>query len=544
MPQLFVLSLLLLLGLAPVCKAALNPAVIKGYKFFDNITRKEIVIRGIDYYPRPNTGVYDRNSVDFFTEDFRDAWERDLPFLKQLGVNAIRLYSVDPNENHDAFMCALNQAGIYAIIELASDCPGCAITRDKVPACYPTDLKLRGQAVMQEFAKYANTLAFSTGNEVNHFAPPGEPEWNGACQKKFVRDMRVFARSCPTMRKVPIGLVAADSDRDENALYYNCQGDAEDPYENAEWFGLNSYLFCNHEAEEYKDAAGMIGLQKSFERYRYSIPAILTEYGCLSLSFDNVTVNGVVYEGQRDFKQTDWLISEPKLRDQFAGGFVFEYSTELRNAIGDSPYPFSSFGGQNYGVGYFEPEDCDDILTPCIFKPLPNYHNLQAAYNQTLNSTMAVTMDSFEVPMDRKKRTKCPSKFMSISYYDWTADKIKDLSCPLSGNDSEFICPANLELLRGHRNSKKYHYHTHFHMPDGILFFGIISAIALTLAYCLMEKEAAAEDTEWRRISSHQVKLYSCQDTGDTSDESTGLLSMPELSDAESKTAYQSIEEP
>jgi pullulanase/glycogen debranching enzyme len=84
--------------------SALAPVEIKGYKFFDSETGREVVVRGIDYYPRPNSGNLNRNSLDLFTEKHRHIWERDIPYLAELGVNAVRLYAVDAMENHDAFM--------------------------------------------------------------------------------------------------------------------------------------------------------------------------------------------------------------------------------------------------------------------------------------------------------------------------------------------------------------------------------------------------------------------------------------------------------
>lgn len=62
------------------------------------------------------------NSQDFYTEAFRSSWERDIEQFKALNLNAIRLYAVNPGQNHDAFMCALKAAGIYVLVGLAADC--------------------------------------------------------------------------------------------------------------------------------------------------------------------------------------------------------------------------------------------------------------------------------------------------------------------------------------------------------------------------------------------------------------------------------------
>ena len=198
------------------------PAQLVGKKFFKSLTGEYLPIKGINYYPRPNAGLLiQSNSIDFFTEQYEAIWKADIEYFTSLNINALRIYAVNPSENHDAFMCALKSANIYVIVGLAADCLGCAITIDAAPLCYSAELKERGEFIIKEFARYDNVLGFDAGNEISLSA--GSPFVNGACQKQFIRDMRSYIQGCTdtnTMRHIPIGLAIADIDRDLNVLYY------------------------------------------------------------------------------------------------------------------------------------------------------------------------------------------------------------------------------------------------------------------------------------------------------------------------------------
>lgn len=58
-----------------------------------------------------------------------DACKRDLPFLQQLGVNTVRVYSVNSSLNHDDCMQTFSAAGIYtmyvasSLTMFATSCP-------------------------------------------------------------------------------------------------------------------------------------------------------------------------------------------------------------------------------------------------------------------------------------------------------------------------------------------------------------------------------------------------------------------------------------
>ncbi|EGZ17179.1 hypothetical protein PHYSODRAFT_264436 [Phytophthora sojae] len=406
-----------------------NPIKIKGYRMFDAGTGDPVAIKGIDYYPRPNAGTKNLNNVDFFTDDQEDIWGPDIEYLAATGANAVRLYAVDPSKSHNAFMCALRAKGMYALIDLTA--------RDPYPDCYSGDLKTRGEQIILAFAKYDNVLVrlldrvFSAGNEVNNVVGD-DASVNAPCQKKFIRDMRKFIAGCKSIRQVPVGVVLADPDlsknnRELNAKYYNCRTDDEDEYENAEWYGINAYQYCDNTAKKITDggAGGFKQLQTDFLSYDLTIPVMLTEYGCLNEGFPKVGN----YEAQRTWLQTQWLYSSD-FRKVFSGGFVFEYSTELQNSAYSKPasaYPFTSFGPQNYGLGYFSPANCDHITEPCVYNPMPNYDNLAKQYNAT-DISGETSMNEFT--SDRVTLPTCPTGFPKLSEITWVSDQYASLACP------------------------------------------------------------------------------------------------------------------
>lgn len=397
---------------------------IKGNKFFNTQTGKSVTFRGVAYYPRPNAGELDKNNVDFFTNEHHSIWKRDIEHFVNLNINAVRLYAVDPSKNHDAFMNALKRRGIYAIIGLAANCEDCAITKDSPPLCYPPAYKRRGQLIINAFSKYENVLGFSAGNEVGlSSAAFGGTLANAPCQKKFIRDMRAYIGSCVAgnrMRSIPVGLAVADADRRDNLKYYNCDtSGGTDEFEHAEWYGQNSYLHCDGSAASWDEAIGIKNIQKDFRSY--SIPVLMTEYGCLNPSFP--TVDG--YDGTRTWLQAKWL-QEGRF-DSFSGGFAFEYSVEQRNALYD--YPHQAYDPGAYGVGYLSPEDCDDLQMPCEYVPMPTYFELQKVYGKMASAEVLEDKASFEPSSFRQGRTECPTndpQLAKISDYEWEADSLSD----------------------------------------------------------------------------------------------------------------------
>ncbi|OQR89673.1 glycoside hydrolase [Thraustotheca clavata] len=415
----------------------LEPIVVHGQRLFEAFSGKPFVVQGIDYYPRPNAGYFDKNNIDFFTDNNSAIWEPHIAEFQALNINTVRIYAVDPSQSHDKFMCALSAAGIYVMVELAASCPGCYISADPYPACYNASVKLRGQQIISKFSKYNNLLSFSAGNEVNHLVK--DPRYNAPCQKKFIRDMRAYTNACnSTMRPVPIGIAQADTNRTINMMYYSCRTDPTDELESVDWYGLNVYLQCNPNATAEVEGPGFVELKNQLKIVKATAPVLLTEYGCLNPRFP--TIDG--YAAQRTWVQVPWIIKDP---DLLAGGFAFEFSTELRNSKADSPYPFTSFGKQNYGVGYFSPQDCDHINIPCKYNRMPNFEYLAKQYAQLANRTSQFPSKN-QYTSYRTQPPACPEGYAALNGTTWRPDAVDNLKCPNYIHAP--VCPGDIDYFQ------------------------------------------------------------------------------------------------
>lgn len=102
---------------------------------------------------------------------------------------------------------------------------------------------------------------------------------------------------------------------------------------------------------------------------------------------------------------------------EFQGAFVFEYSTEQKLADRTG----------RWGVGYFEPKNCDDINIVCDYVRYPQFDILAAKY-VAINVSSEPTVGAYHPAADPPL---CPYQIYSPNEYTWPSDLVDDIECPI-----------------------------------------------------------------------------------------------------------------
>ena len=108
---------------------------------------------------------------------------------------------------------------------------------------------------------------------------------------------------------------------------------------------------------------------------------------------------------------------EPAMTEFIVGGNVFEFSTEVANLKTKGALPrrvmysldlvlltydcvalTTAADPGKFGIGYFQPDDCDHDATACEYKEYPEFANLVTAYTTTVTANL--TKDAFTPSRD------------------------------------------------------------------------------------------------------------------------------------------------
>ncbi|EUC33223.1 glycoside hydrolase family 72 protein [Bipolaris victoriae FI3] len=334
----------------------ITPVTVKGNAFWAGNER--FYIRGVDYQPGGASDAKDPIADE-------DGCKRDISKFKELGINTVRVYTVDNSANHDTCMGLLADAGIYLALDVNT--PKYSINRANPQKSYNKVYLQSLFATVEMFAKYDNTLLFFSGNEVIN------DDKTTDCApyvKAVTRDLKSYMNA-RGLRKVPVGYSAADveSNRYEMADYMNCGDDSV----RSDFFGFNDYSWCD--PSSYETSGWNIKVQKFSN---YSIPIFLSEYGCNT--------------NTRKFEEVKALY-DPKMTKSYSGGLVYEYSQE------ESKYGLVEIDGNNVN------ELPDFTALKSAFAGTPNptgdggyLSNGQASQCPSQSKTWDVTLKSNELP--------------------------------------------------------------------------------------------------------------------------------------------------
>ncbi|RDA82564.1 hypothetical protein CP532_4300 [Ophiocordyceps camponoti-leonardi (nom. inval.)] len=307
-----------LAALAASLVAAVPPLEIRGTDLVNPATGSKFHIAGMAYQPGGSSGYNPQAGKDPLST--ADDCRRDAALMQVMGVNAIRVYNLDPNANHDECASIFNAAGIYMIIDVNSPLVGESMTSFEPWTSYYAGYLNHTFAVVEAFSNYPNTLLFFSGNEViNDLSSAKEvPPYLRA----VTRDLKSYIKN-NLKRKIPVGYSAADV-RDvlwDTWNYMQCGG-PEDDASRADVFALNSYSWCGPEATYESSTFGALteGFQKS------SIPVFFSEYGCNQ-------------PAPRYWNETMAIYSQ--MATVFSGGVVYEWTQ----------------GSNNYGLVKVEGDD-------------------------------------------------------------------------------------------------------------------------------------------------------------------------------------------
>ncbi|KAI6712697.1 hypothetical protein PZA11_005324 [Diplocarpon coronariae] len=282
-------------SLAAAAFAADLPIVsVKGNAFFAG--DKRFYVRGVAYQPGGAANAQDPliNIPNL---------KRDVANFKKLGINTIRIYTVDNSASHEEGMKMLADAGIY--LALDANTPDFSLNRATNASLHQSYNEKYLQSIfatIDTFAKYSNLLLIINGNEVinernNTIAAP--------YIKALQRDMKAYI-AARDYRDIPVGYAAADvaENVDQQLAYFDCGPDSV----RGNFFALNDYSWCD------PSSFTLSGWDKKVQKYKgYGSPLFMAEYGCIT--------------NTRNWGEVAALYS-PNMTSVYSGGLAYEYTVE------------------------------------------------------------------------------------------------------------------------------------------------------------------------------------------------------------------------
>lgn len=369
-----------------------------GSKFFFENTGEQFFMKGIAYQPSPQELKTQKSSNDVkdnmkeennFEENVRyidplgnpNICLRDIPYFKRLGINTIRVYAIDPQQNHDICMNALRDSGIYVILDLSE--PNISINREN--PTWDITIWKRYMSVIDCMHSYRNILGFFAGNEVTNDLSNTEAS---AFVKAAIRDTKNYIHK-KQYRHIPVGYSTNDDINTRNALskYFIC-GDIK-----VDFYGINMYEWCGYSSFE------ISGYKERTQEFKnFPVPIFFSEFGCNLIR-------------PRPFTEIKALYG-PQMANVWSGGIVYMYFEEENK----------------YGV--VQVNESGEII-----HELNDFESLASAFNKVSPRTINKSNYTNKFGMKNEFSINCPNLSPS-----WKANE----KLPFTPNSEKCSCIDNL----------------------------------------------------------------------------------------------------
>ncbi|KAI0503412.1 Glucanosyltransferase-domain-containing protein [Xylaria bambusicola] len=407
MKLLSVLGAAALSGVAYAASYDTIPAIEAfGQHFFYTNNGSQFYMKGVAYQENFSPNGSTSSNVEY-TDPLADKAKcaRDIPFMKKIFTNVIRVYAIDPTKNHDDCFELLAANDIYVVADLSE--PKTSINSNDPEWTVP--LYERYASVVDALAKYNNVIGFFAGNEVVQAANQTEAS---AFVKAAVRDTKAYIKSQGHRKSLGVGYATADvPTRDQLAHYFACQ--PEDGTDTSiDFWGYNVYSWCgfsNYVASSYGERVEFFS--------DYPVPVFFAEYGC------NENIPGG--PNRRPF--TEVAVLYGNMTEVFSGGIVYQW--------------FQS--ENNFGLVQI---DGDDV------KPEPDFTSLMSQLakvtpSSTASSAYTPTNTAPACPTNDSKWAPKSSPLPAIVNPELCDCAMSAVTCTIDSDDAEsygaefgFIC--------------------------------------------------------------------------------------------------------
>ncbi|KAM9922572.1 hypothetical protein OXX59_005738 [Metschnikowia pulcherrima] len=273
-----------------------------GNKFYNVTDGNQFFVRGVAYQRTRRPGeIYDAAIETAYVDSLANPslCLKDLEFLVELGINTVRVYQVDPRQNHDICMNAFSGHGIYVLVDLSE--PQRSISQSS--PSWDVDLYARYTAVIDNMQAYPNLLGFIAGNEVLNKVQNSD---SAAFVKASVRDMKHYIRQ-KNYRRIPVGYASADDTltRLDSAQYFVCSDDGSESGV-VDFYALNMFEWCG-----YSSYATSGYKERTAEFSQSPVPVFFSEYGCNAVR-------------PRPFTEIDSIYG-PTMAQVWSGAVLYEF---------------------------------------------------------------------------------------------------------------------------------------------------------------------------------------------------------------------------